>query len=582
MPLHPRRPWPGGWRGRVGAVLVLACVASCGSASIVAALSSDAQATHAYLAAEYKLLRALVHQAAAARGAEGAAAAQIAQECPGVVSGMPQEASLKQSMAPSPRVRGEEARLTQQKQTIEDELDEAVIRPGDRLDRPAEEAYAAEIRLLSWSNPTIASTLGAAATARLEAVSAPTPPFCADARTWVQSGYRALPAASRELEASQAARRRSRQSELPVEMLLKPYESRSDRVLIRKTNALARRLLASEIGAVQRVLKLDRTVGLLKGRIREPKRATLGHGLTAAGTHFQVSSESAGPVGGMGFCHRSATVAYSRPGAPDVLILGGPNNPICLSPPHYQHPAHFCEAGIETIQTAVPGSVRTVTLRLADGRTIESHVVHVPRRDGGPAGIYAQEIRGSTSHAISLVELDSSGNVVLTLELPRYRCIKPRKEPPEFPTPTKLASGRTPEGETFTISAFGGFNGEPALSIDTGVDPEPNEITIGPKTPKAFSWSLSIGCAPHPYAILYGILTPPGKSVVAQTPQGALPLNTAPLTRLHATGQLAYGAFSALPSQMTVLAANGSTLYTENLQAKATEAAQFCEGYAEP
>jgi hypothetical protein len=31
-----------------------------------------------------------------------------------------------------------------------------------------------------------------------------------------------------------------------------------------------------------------------------------------------------------------------------------------------------------------------------------------------------------------------------------------------------------------------------------------------------------------------------------------------------------------------VLGANGSTLYTENLQAKATEATQFCEGYAEP
>jgi hypothetical protein len=40
--------------------------------------------------------------------------------------------------------------------------------------------------------------------------------------------------------------------------------------------------------------------------------------------------------------------------------------------------------------------------------------------------------------------------------------------------------------------------------------------------------------------------------------------------------------FSALPSELTVLGANGSTVYTENLQAKATEATQFCEGYAEP
>jgi hypothetical protein len=71
--------------------------------------------------------------------------------------------------------------------------------------------------------------------------------------------------------------------------------------------------------------------------------------------------------------------------------------------------------------------------------------------------------------------------------------------------------------------------------------------------------------------------------VVARTPQGAVALNLVPVEpRVHAKGSLVYGVFSALPSELTVLGANGLTLYTENLQAKATEAAQFCEGYAEP
>ncbi len=567
--------------GRVGVALVLVSAVLLSGVPAAAALSSDAQATHAYLVAQYRLFGALVHEAAAAGGAESAAETQIARECPGVVSGMPQEASLEQFSAPSPRVRGEDARLIQQKETIEDELDAAVIRPGNSLDRPAEEAYAAEVRPLSWSNPAIASTLRAVTTAKLEAVSVSAPPFCADARAWAQSSYRVLPVASRELEASDAARRSSREAEASVSALLKPYENAPDRALSRKTNALANEPLASAFAAVQTVLKLDRIVGLLKAGIKESKQVTLGHGRTAAGTRFEVSSESG--LLGLRSCHRSATVAYSRPGAPEVLIVGGPNNPICLARPHYQHPAHFCEAGIETIQTAVPASVRMVRLLLADGQRIESHVVHVPREDGGPAGVYAQEIRGNTSHAISLIELDSSGSAVLTLELPRYRCIKPRKELEEFPTPTKLASGRTSEGEPLTISAFGSLNGEPNLSVDIGVDPQLNEITIGPKAPKAFPWSLSIGCAPHPYAILYGILTAPGRSVVVQTPQGAVPLDMVPLKpRLHTKGQLAYGAFGALPTQLTVLATNGTTLYTENLQTKATEAAQFCEGYTEP
>jgi hypothetical protein len=296
-----------------------------------------------------------------------------------------------------------------------------------------------------------------------------------------------------------------------------------------------------------------------------------------------VSSSFGSGLLGAGSCRWAATVAYGRPGAADVLIVGGPNNPICLSSPQYRHPAVFCEVGLETIQTAVPASVRSVRLVLADGRAIESGALRIPRRDGGPAGIYAQEIRGSTSHAVSLVELNAGGDVVLTVKLPRYRCVKARAAPEGLLTITDLASGRTPEGETFTIGAFGSFNGAPSLSVDIGVDPEVNEPKLGFGASKAFPWSLSIGCSPHAYAILYGILAPPGRSVTARTPQGAVALNEVPFeARLHTKGPLVYGVFSTLPSELTVFGANGSAVYTENLQAKATEAAQFCEGYAEP
>ncbi|HEY3759191.1 MAG TPA: hypothetical protein VGL37_05480 [Solirubrobacteraceae bacterium] len=329
------------------------------------------------------------------------------------------------------------------------------------------------------------------------------------------------------------------------------------------------------------VFSLERTVGFPRVGTEAPKQIAVGHGRTAAGTRFEVSTGF--DQFGAPDCHRSATVAYTRPGAPEVLILGGPNNPICLSSPRYRRPALFCEAGIETIQTATPASVRTARLVLADRRTIQSRVIRVPRRAGGPAGIYTQELRGSTSHAVSLVELNGSGDVVLAVELRRYRCVKPRREPEALPTSAKLASGRTPEGVAFTISAFGSLNGEPVLSVDTGVDPQLDEPAIGLEASKAFGWSLSIGCAPHPYTILYGILAPPGESVVVQTPQGAVALNVAAVEpRVHAKGPLVDGVFSTLPSELTVLGANGATLYTESLQAKATEAAQFCEGYAEP
>jgi hypothetical protein len=559
----------------------------CAGPASAATDPSDAAATHAYLTAQYKLVRALLHEAAAAHGAESAAAAQIARECRGVVSGVPQSSANPLLDELTSRAKGENARLSKQEQTIGVELATALARPADSLYRQADEAYAAEVRQLSWSNPAIASILQAATTAQLENTSTPAPPFCADARAWAQSGYRILSAASRELEASLEARRRSEPGEeSSVGTLLKPYENASDRALIRKIDTLELELAGA---GFQTFSRLRRIVGFPHVGPEEPKPVTVGHGRTAAGTRFEVSTGRASGIldslGGGSSCHRAATVAYTRPGAPEVLIVGGPNNPICLSSPRYRQPEVFCEAGLETFQTAVPASVRTARLVLADGRTIESRVVRVKPRDGGPAGIYAQQIRGSSSHAVSLVELAAGAEVVLTLRLPRYRCVKPRNGSESgFPKITELATGHTPEGEPFRISAFGSIDGEPSLSVDTGVNPELNELpAFEPGKAKAFPWSLKVGCAPHPYAILYGVLVPPGESVMARTAQGAVELIVVPLDpSLHAKGPLVYGVFEALPSELVVSGAGGATLYTENLAVKAQEEVQFCEGYAEP
>jgi hypothetical protein len=569
------------WSGRAGIALVIAFAALCGSAPIAAGSSPDAQATHAYLTAQYKLSGALLHAAPAVSSAESATAGQIARECRGVFSAMPKP-PLTPLIELTPRARGENDRLTQQRQTIEAELITAIVKPRDSLYRPAEEAYAAEVRHLSWADPTIASQIQAATTTKLEDASIPAPSFCADARAWAQSGYRALSTASREFEASREARKKSApREERPLSTLLEPYENASDRALLRKISAIENKLLAG-VGATFRTdFRLRRILGFPDVAKEEPRKPiVLGHGRAAAGTRFVVYS---GKSDSPGSCHRSASVFYTRLGdSPEVLIMGGPNNPICLSPPHERHPAVFCEVGLETIQTPVPASVRSVRLVLADRRTIESRVAHVPRRDGGPAGIYAQQIRGSSSHAVSLLELNAGHEVVLALDLPRYRCIKPRHQQ-ELPTSAaELATAHTPGGEPFTISTFGEVNAEPLLSLDTGVDPQLNEPTIGFQAPKAFPWSLSIGCAPHPYAILYGILAPPGKSVTAQTPQGAVALNVIPIAgHLHAKGPLAYGAFATLPSELIVRRSDGSTLYSESLAAKDKEATEFCEGYAE-
>lgn len=96
-------------------------------------------------------------------------------------------------------------------------------------------------------------------------------------------------AASREFEASRAARRNADRTEArSLGTLLKPYENVSDRALIGKTHMVEIKLLVSAEAAVRTVSNLDRIVGFPRVGTKEPKQVTLGHGRTAAGTRFQV------------------------------------------------------------------------------------------------------------------------------------------------------------------------------------------------------------------------------------------------------------------------------------------------------
>ncbi|HTA13137.1 MAG TPA: hypothetical protein VK765_06920, partial [Solirubrobacteraceae bacterium] len=103
-------------RRTIVALVMLAFAGGCTVAPAGASASVSAEnaaTTHAYLVAQYKLARVQLHEAAAVRRAETAAAAQIARECRGALSGMPQP-SFDPFAAPTPRVRGENARLNHQ------------------------------------------------------------------------------------------------------------------------------------------------------------------------------------------------------------------------------------------------------------------------------------------------------------------------------------------------------------------------------------------------------------------------------------------------------------------------------------
>ncbi len=574
------------WRGLCSVGLVLLAVSLLRAPASIAATPADTAATHTLLEAYYLLDLAMVRSAAASRSSLAGFVERVGEECHGVLAGAPNEAAGPPSQSRSTRRQeGERQRSEAQMQTIGQELSLTSEAAFYQPELGAAEAYVAQVTPLSWSDPRIAPL------ARFDAENLErffTPPavdVCADMKSWAQSGYHILSAASREFEATQLALTK-RSPEGSLTSLLKPSEGAPERALIRQTKALQAKLstalgtLSSESSRLQRALGIPQRG--FEAREQEP---VLGRGTTSAGSTFVVRREKhRGP--GQSACPRSVSVELeerSRSSTGD--FSEGSESSLCLSRRAGDQPSGQCGSTTETITAAVAASVRTVQMRLSNGHTITSGVVRISPRDGGPGGVYVQAVRGYSSYPVSLTELDRDGHTIAVVKVP-FRCHN--ETTTSGPTFVDLAHGTTPSGDPFTIEAtvvhFG--KDETSFGLSLSLATAPNGHSEGSSTsesePKAFSWQLGMECQPHETTIIYGILAAPGASVLARTAAGLVPLSTVAIAPdLHSGGPLVYGVFSTPPSELVVLGSNGSTLYTESLVAKGAEEREFCEGFQE-
>jgi hypothetical protein len=548
---------------------------------------ADAAATRAYLQAVYQLDRADLNNATASRSVAGTFAQQLGQECHGVLAGEPkEEEGPPGSLAPTPRARGELQRSGMQEQTINHELSSAFFATAYELDRGAVETYDAQVARLNWSNPKIAPLAQLDASLDLESVAPPTVDVCSDMSAWAHSGYHVLSTASRAFQQAQMVRS---QRELPsgsIGALLKPYEDAADRRLIRVTKSLQTRIAAAYSGNVRVLARLQRTLGVPESSIEEERHAPmLGRRTTRDGATVTVRSyaprEASRPS-----CQHSVSVEFSERSQGSSGGSSGHGDSLCIGSGGQRHPSGSCGSGVQSITAAVPPSVRAVRLVFSDGHTITSRVIRIPRSAGGPAGVYAESIRGYSPYPVSLAELDARGHVVKSYPLKEIRCM--REPPPERgPTLVDLADVITPYGEQFTIQGLVVHFGHDETSFNLALLAGPRGAREesggqGEAEPKAFSWSLEHECPPHEYTIIYGILSVPGDSVWARTPSGLTPLTEVALAPdLHSGGPLEYGVFSTQPAELVVRRSDGATLDSESLASRDEEETEFCQGYAE-
>jgi hypothetical protein len=579
---------PAGTAVLVVLAAVVAGVLAYVSPAAASAEPGDVAATDTYLTAVNAYEQAALANAPASLAAVEGLAGTIGAECPGVLMGAPPE-SPPGSYTSFARHVGESKREDEQLSELESEMSRALVSTLEQSDRQALLTFAAAVRSLHWSNPVLTQLVSAEVTALEERLAQPIPDVCADMKAWVSSGYKTLSPATQAYRAKQeeAASRNLHVRPTPsLASLMARYEGPPEKALIANAKKLSkeRTKALSGINGVYR--QLAATLGVAhesEPSVSHPPAGSIvvGKGRTATGGTYEVRLEpketSAGH--GQGECSpkdplrvRILTTLHSDVSGCFSRSEGG-------SPPRVN-----CQEGLLTIEARTPAAVRSVHLRLSNGRRITSRVAFVPARLGGPTGFYYQVVRGPSPIPVSLTELDAHGKPLRVFKLHRFvGCTKHLLKflPGGIRT---LVRDRVPQGPTFSIVGqayrfFGHIHF--ALQVEAEGQGGHGESASG-RRPSLFSWASWAVCQPHPYGIVYGLLKAPRDTVLERTAGTLRPLQHVTIpAHLHAGGVLVYAASPTLPSDLIVRGPGGRTILTEKLGRLGAEALETCEGEAE-
>jgi hypothetical protein len=175
----------------------------------------DAASTHAYLVAAYAALHAVVSKWSSVEANIHRLDQSVQAQCPKVATGSPQ---------------------SEEEQKLSYEVAGALWATSYHADAAVVQRFLKAIHPLTWGNPAV--TRGAHAYARSlhEMVALPIPDICADVRSWIGDGFKAVPADTRRFDRRVEA---IEIKELPRK-LLAPYLGSADKALLARVNSVAR------------------------------------------------------------------------------------------------------------------------------------------------------------------------------------------------------------------------------------------------------------------------------------------------------------------------------------------------------
>jgi hypothetical protein len=554
--------------------------------------AEDAAATSTYLTDVNGFQQMLLANAPKSAEALEDLAGRLGSECPGVLSDAPNTSTLSDFSPSGSTTLSEVLRTERQSSDLRAELASAMTTTYLQPDNTATALLVGSLNTLQWSSPTLTAAVHARAAADQEALGAPLPNVCADMRAWVADDYKTLPAATAEFLAHREAKRARTGSEDTsgaIEALLTSYENTEDAALARRAKTLEREFVTGAAGTLTSVeARVESALGihsvLSEAREASEQATIIAHVHTAAGGRYVVKAN--GPAPGLGACKlRVSTEKLTS--TPSIGFLGSSGD--CLSGRFSgPQPSVECNQGLLTITALAPSSARTARLLLSDGRELTSRLIRAPRLSAR-LGYYFQIVRGPTPIPTSLTELGADGHVLRVVKLPRVaECTQhPIKYLPGG-RPRVLARGRIPDGPSFTIAGeryrYLGHVHSELKAKTVGESGEGRRIVIGSSISfddarqPPFSVQESTGCDPKFYDIVYGVLKAPGASVLVRIAGVLTPLRMAGIpASLHAGPEVAYGAFTAAPTQLIVRDAHGKRIFSQSLRGSATLTMAECE-----
>jgi hypothetical protein len=187
----------------------------------------DAAATHAYIQANYALVRAIDANLPGSQAELRRLLAQVRRECPLAAAGSPQDPESTE---------------------LSDELIGAMVLNGARADRKAALVFTAAVKSLRWSDRTLTRAIQAYASKLRTLAALTAPPLCADVKTWAAGGFRALPAGTVRFDRVFMPAWVGAGEQPPQ---LARYESPQDRSIARRAGRLEERVSEFEARAVE-------------------------------------------------------------------------------------------------------------------------------------------------------------------------------------------------------------------------------------------------------------------------------------------------------------------------------------------